>query len=72
MVNTSFRSTASASLKVNTRESKRSSCFAEIANGLGVNERYVVSPWMHFGDAITYVKKYPDVDRRKLVCSLAI
>ncbi|OCB91594.1 kinase-like protein [Sanghuangporus baumii] len=32
---------------------------------------YVVSPWMEYGDAISYVNKYPYVNRKKIICRIA-
>ncbi|KAL5500981.1 hypothetical protein ACEPAH_9368 [Sanghuangporus vaninii] len=32
---------------------------------------YVVSPWMEYGDAISYVNKYPYVNRKKIIRRIA-
>lgn len=33
--------------------------------------RYMVSPWMEYGDAITYVTKYPYVNRKRIIRRIA-
>ena len=33
--------------------------------------RYVVSPWMDYGDAISYVNKYPYVNRKRIIHRIA-
>lgn len=34
-------------------------------------DRYMVSPWMDYGDAISYVNKYPYVNRKRIIRRIA-